>query len=194
MAGPWDELARGPPDRGGRARITPRRVRTPLPSPQKILKQTIADGAEQKAAGVAADPGGGRDELAGQSMRTANQSVPGWTVVLRRISARIVAGQPEGGYTNAFEIVCCDCGDGPDLDYRDVSPELQHIRGPYQPLAVGVAAYEKHVARRHDSGTAAVCHDLAGLDGMSFCDTVTGSMVTRNRSPAQCGSCPPSQL
>jgi len=49
------------------------------------------------------------------------------------------------GYTDAFEIVCCDCGDDPDLDYRDVSPELQRIRGPYQPIADGVAAYEAHV-------------------------------------------------
>jgi hypothetical protein len=61
-------------------------------------------------------------------------------VVLRRQPARIVAGRPEGGYTNVFEIVCCDCGDQPDLDYREVSPELQRIRGPY-PIAAGVAAY-----------------------------------------------------
>ncbi len=69
----------------------------------------------------------------------------GWTVVLRRMPTRIVAGQPEGGYTDAFEIVCCDCGDDPDLDYRDVSAELQRVRGPYQPIADGVAAYEEHV-------------------------------------------------
>ena len=40
----------------------------------------------------------------------------GWTVVLRRQPARIVAGQPEGGYSSMFEIVCCYCGDHPDLD------------------------------------------------------------------------------
>ena len=39
-------------------------------------------------------------------------------------------------------------GDHPDLDYRDVSPELQLIRGPYL-FAVGVAAYEEHVNLRH---------------------------------------------
>ena len=77
---------------------------------------------------------------------TANgQSGLGWTVVLRRMPTRIVAGQPVDGYTDAFEIVCCDCGDDPDLDNRDVSPELQRIRGPYQPIADGVAAYEAHV-------------------------------------------------
>jgi len=67
-----------------------------------------------------------------------------WTVVLRRQPTRIVNGQPEGGYNDLFEIICCDCGDHPDLDYRQVSPELQQIRGPY-PVAAGVAAYEKHM-------------------------------------------------
>jgi hypothetical protein len=67
-----------------------------------------------------------------------------WTVVLRRQPGRIVEGQPEGGYTDLFEIICCDCGDRPDLDYRQVSPELQRIRGPY-PVAAGVAAYEGHI-------------------------------------------------
>lgn len=66
--------------------------------------------------------------------------------VLRRQPVRIVAGEPEGGYTNAFEIICCDCGDDPGLDYRDVSAELQRVRGPY-PIAAGVRAYEEHVAQ-----------------------------------------------
>ena len=57
---------------------------------------------------------------------------------------RLVDGRVQGGYTNVFELICCDCGDHPDLDYREVSPELQRIRGPY-PIAVGVAAYEEHL-------------------------------------------------
>jgi len=65
-------------------------------------------------------------------------------VVLRRQPACIVAGRPVGGYTNVFEIICCDCGDRPDLDHREVSPELQRIRGQY-PIAEGVAAYENHL-------------------------------------------------
>jgi hypothetical protein len=77
---------------------------------------------------------------------TGGQPEHGWTVVLRRQPPRIVDGRPQGGYTDAFEIICCDCGDDPDLDYREVSPDLQRIRGPY-PVAVGVAAYAKHVAR-----------------------------------------------
>ena len=54
----------------------------------------------------------------------------------------------QGGYTNVFEIICCDCGDHPDLDYREVSPELQRIRGPY-PIVAGVVAYEEHLGGQH---------------------------------------------
>ena len=77
-------------------------------------------------------------------MQTSDQARLGWTVVLRRRPARIVGGQPEGGYGDAFEIICCHCGDDPDLDYREVSPELQQIRG-HNPVTVGIAAYVKHV-------------------------------------------------
>jgi hypothetical protein len=67
-----------------------------------------------------------------------------WTAVLRRQPARVVERPPEGGYTDMFEIICCDCGDDPRLDYREISPRLQLVRGPY-PIALGVAAYEQHV-------------------------------------------------
>ena len=83
-------------------------------------------------------------------MLTGDQPGLGWTVVLRRQPVRMVAGRPEGGYTDAFEIVCCDCGDHPDLDYSEVSPELKRIRGPYL-IADGVAAYAAHVGRCHQS-------------------------------------------
>jgi len=72
----------------------------------------------------------------------------GWTVVLRRRPLRIVAGHPEGGYTDAYELICCDCGDDPDLDYRQVPPQLQQIRGPYR-FAAGIAAYQQHVRQHH---------------------------------------------
>ena len=75
------------------------------------------------------------------------QLVPGWTVVLRRQPTRIVDGQPQGGYTDAFELICCDCGDDPDLDYRDTTAKVQQIRGPYT-ITAGIAAYEQHV-RHH---------------------------------------------
>jgi hypothetical protein len=81
-------------------------------------------------------------------VRTCDQPALGWTVVLRRQPARVVEGQSPGGCTDMFEIICCDCGDHPDLDYGDVSPELQRIRGPY-PIAAGVAAYKEHLLLHH---------------------------------------------
>jgi hypothetical protein len=59
-----------------------------------------------------------------------------WTVVLRRRPSRLAAAEPEGGYTDMFEIICCDRGDDPDLDYREVSPRNQRIRAPY-PVVTG---------------------------------------------------------
>ena len=47
-------------------------------------------------------------------------------------------------HTDAFEIVCCDCADDPYLDYSQVLPRLQKIRGPYT-IAAALAAYEKHL-------------------------------------------------
>jgi hypothetical protein len=68
---------------------------------------------------------------------------PGWTLVLRRQPIGIADGQPQGGYADVYELICCYCGDDPGLDYRRVSPELQRIRGPY-PIAAGSAAYGRH--------------------------------------------------
>jgi hypothetical protein len=86
------------------------------------------------------------DEAGG--VQTYDELAPGWTVVLRRQPVRLVEGRPEGGYTDAYELVCCDCGDEPDLDYRDASPWLQRIRGPYG-FSAGIAAYGRHVRLRH---------------------------------------------
>jgi len=58
-------------------------------------------------------------------------------LVLRRQPGRLVEGRPEGGYTDAYELICCYCGDQPGLDYREVSPGLQRIRGPY-PFRAGI--------------------------------------------------------
>jgi len=79
-------------------------------------------------------------------MAIRDQPGDGWTVLLRRQPARIVQGRPEGGYTDLFEIICCDCGDHPDLDYSEVSAVLQRVRGPY-PVADGIGAHVKHVGQ-----------------------------------------------
>ena len=86
-------------------------------------------------------------------MATCDQPRDDWTVVLRRQPARIVNGRPQGGYTDLYEIICCDCGDHPDLDYREVSPRLQLVRGPY-PIAAGVAAYQRHLRLHQQLGRA----------------------------------------
>jgi hypothetical protein len=67
---------------------------------------------------------------------------------LRRQPVHIVAGRIEGGYTGAFEVICCDCGDNPDQGYSESSPRLQRLRGPY-PLLEGSTAYQAHLAMTH---------------------------------------------
>jgi hypothetical protein len=71
----------------------------------------------------------------------------GCTAVLRRQPELLAEGRMEGGYSGAFELICCDCGDNPCLDYSQVSPRLQRIRGPYT-MAAGLAAYEQHLGFR----------------------------------------------
>jgi hypothetical protein len=68
----------------------------------------------------------------------------GCTASLRRQPARIVEGRMGGGYTDAFELICCQCGDHSYLDYSEISPRLQRIRGPYT-MEAGLAAYEKYL-------------------------------------------------
>jgi hypothetical protein len=72
--------------------------------------------------------------------------VEGWTVVLRRQPVRRVEGRAEGGYADVVELICRDCGDDPDLDYREVPSRLQLVRGPC-PIADGIAACEQHLLR-----------------------------------------------
>jgi hypothetical protein len=86
-------------------------------------------------------------------MASRDQPADGWTVVLRRRPARIIEGRAEGGYTDLFEIICCDCGDHPYLDYREVSPVLQRVRGPY-PIADGITAYVMHLRLHHQPARA----------------------------------------
>ncbi len=78
----------------------------------------------------------------------------GETARLRRQPVHMVEGRPEGGYRDLFELVCPSCGDHPYLDYSQVSPRLQRLRGPHT-LTAGLAAYEEHLAQntgyRHEA-------------------------------------------
>ena len=74
----------------------------------------------------------------------AGQPGHGRAASLRRQPVRITDGRMEGGYTDVFELICPGCGDHPYLDYSEVSPRLQRIRGPY-PMSEGLAAYAGHL-------------------------------------------------
>ena len=68
----------------------------------------------------------------------------GRTAFVRRRPVRIVDGRMEGGYTDAYELICPSCGDNPYLDFFDVPAQLQRLRGSYM-LTAAVAAYEEHL-------------------------------------------------
>ena len=74
----------------------------------------------------------------------AGQPGRGMTASIRRQPVLIVEGRVEGGYGDAFEIVC-DCGDRPYRDYSEISLSLQRIRGPYTTMAAALAAYDRHL-------------------------------------------------
>ena len=63
---------------------------------------------------------------------------------MRRRPVHIVDGRMEGGYTDAYELICPSCGDHPYVDFVDVPAQLQWLRGPYE-LAAALAAYEEHL-------------------------------------------------
>lgn len=68
----------------------------------------------------------------------------GRTAFLRRRPARIVAGRTGGGYTSSYELICPSCGDHPYLDFLEVPPRLQWLRGPWT-LQAALAAYDEHL-------------------------------------------------
>ena len=74
----------------------------------------------------------------------AGQPGHGRTAFLRRQPARIVDGRFEGGYTDVFELICPGCGDNPYLDYSEIPPRLQWLRGP-RTLEAALAAHDKHL-------------------------------------------------
>jgi len=63
---------------------------------------------------------------------------------LRRQPVRIADGRMKGGYTGTSELICPSCGDHPYLDYSEVPPRLQWLRGPCT-LEAGLAEHDKHL-------------------------------------------------
>jgi hypothetical protein len=74
----------------------------------------------------------------------AGQPGHGGTAFVRRQPVRIADGRFEGGYTGLFELICPGCGDHPYLDYSEIPPRLQWLRGP-RTLEAALVAYGKHL-------------------------------------------------
>ena len=87
---------------------------------------------------------GPRARIDAATIPPAGERGHGVRAVLRRQPVRLVDGRAEGGYTNVFEVICPDCGDHPWLDYCEVIPRLQRLRGP-RALAAGLAEYDRHL-------------------------------------------------
>lgn len=92
----------------------------------------------------ARDPWPRIDDQGAKTLPLAGQPGHGRTASLRRQPVRIVDGRTEGDCTGTFELICPSCGDHPYLDYSEISPRLQRIRGPYL-LEAGLTAYEMHL-------------------------------------------------
>jgi hypothetical protein len=67
------------------------------------------------------------------------------TASIRRQLVRIVEDCAVGGHGDAFEVVCCHCGNHPYRGYSEISPSPQRIRGPYATMAAALVAYDQHL-------------------------------------------------
>jgi len=68
----------------------------------------------------------------------------GRTAFVRRQPTRIVDGRGQDGYTSMFELICPGCGDNPYVDYSEIPPRLQCLRGPFT-LEAALQAYDEHL-------------------------------------------------
>jgi hypothetical protein len=82
--------------------------------------------------------------MVGMTFPLVGQPGHGRTAFVRRQPARIVDGRVQGGYTAAFELICPGCGDNPYVDYSEIPPQLQRLRGP-RTLQAALEAYDKHL-------------------------------------------------
>jgi len=82
--------------------------------------------------------------MVGMTFPLVGQPGHGRTAFVRRQPVRIVEGRVEGGYTGVFELICPGCGDNPHVDYSEIPPQLQWLRGP-RTLEAALEAYDKHL-------------------------------------------------
>ena len=93
----------------------------------------------------ARDPRGSAEAGDVMIVPVAGQPGHGITASIRRQPVLFAEGPKEGGYRDAFEVVCCDCGDHLYWDYSEIPVSLQRIRGPYAAMAAALAAYDRHL-------------------------------------------------
>ena len=82
-------------------------------SPDRLGAVRVARGRHDRA-----DPWLRIDGHGVSGLPLAGQPGHGRRASLRRQPASIVDGRMEGGYTDAFELICCECGDQPHVGYR----------------------------------------------------------------------------
>ena len=75
----------------------------------------------------------------------AGQRGHGIAASIRRQPVLFAEGAREGGFRDAFEVICGDCGDHLYWDYSEIPLSLQRIRGPYATMATALAAYDQHL-------------------------------------------------
>jgi hypothetical protein len=80
----------------------------------------------------------------GMTFPLPGQPGHGRTAFVRRQPVRIVDGRVEGGYTGVFEFICPGCGDNPYVDYSEIPPRLQWLRGP-RTLQSALEEYDEHL-------------------------------------------------
>jgi hypothetical protein len=90
------------------------------------------------------DPWLRMEPAVGMTFPLAGQPGHGRTAFVRRQPVRIVDGRAEGGYTGVFEFICPGCGDNPYVDYSEILPRLQWLRGP-RTLQAALEAYDEHL-------------------------------------------------
>lgn len=117
---------------------TPSEIGASFQSPAYLSAMVVAhEQRETRARWLRPDAGGV------VAAPAAGQPGHGRTVSLRRQSVWS-ARDRVARRTGAFEVICCDCGDHPNLDYSVIPPRLQQIRGPYS-LEAGIAALARHL-------------------------------------------------
>src|SRR5437588_2642419 len=72
----------------------------------------------------------------------AGQPGHGSMAFLRSQPVRIVDGHSESFYADVYELICLSCGDHAYLDYSEISPRLQRLRGPH-PLQAALEVFHE---------------------------------------------------